>query len=57
MMKETTMAKKAKQPARKVMQPMDFVAGALVELIHELTALAKNANRAIDEDRERLGKK
>lgn len=30
---------------------------ALAQLIDELTKLAKNANRAIDEDRERLAAK
>lgn len=39
------------------MQPLEAVWGALVILIDELTKLAKNANRAIDEDRERLNKK
>lgn len=39
------------------LQPIEAVWGALYELITELTALAKNANRAIDEDRERLGRK
>lgn len=32
---------------------IEHVWGALVELLKELTALAKNANRAIDEDRAR----
>lgn len=41
----------------KEVQPIEAVWAALVVLIDELTKLAQNANRAIDEDRERLNKK
>lgn len=36
---------------------LEHVWGAVVDLIKELTALAANANRAIDEDRVRMAAK
>lgn len=46
----------AEQKARASVASLEHVWGSLVDLIKELTKLAANANRSIDEDRARGGK-